>query len=276
MMFLDRTEWRMTGQWLAIAAVLATAPATGAVAGCGPACLKLAAAETTQMPTDAVEEKLKGYDITSTGLEPRYPKDYVCSALTSLYASWIDVDRTRRDERHSGIDGGRLDDAILAPAPGTVRRVWIADWGQGHEGALLIVHTREDLNLSEGPKFYYAEFDHLKYEDISGLKEGQRIARGERIASVYRPGGKRRYLPEVHLEVYEVGEDDALTWGVSERGTEYFENPTSRLIDPLYLLSLEVRPNRRLEVPITPFESQRDYSAFKGFTYFLPCRKHGR
>jgi hypothetical protein len=68
-----------------------------------------------------------------------------------------------------------------------------------HEGALLVVHTREDLNLNEGPKFYYAEFDHLKYENISGLKEGQRIARGERIASVYRPGGKRRYLPE-HIQ----------------------------------------------------------------------------
>jgi len=272
-MLQNWTERRMTGQWPAVAAVLATALAMGAVAGCGSTCLKLAAAETTQMPTDATEEKLKGYDITSTGLEPRYPKDYVCPALTSLYASWIDVDRTRRDERHSGIDGGRLGDAILAPAPGTVRRVWVADWGQGHEGALLVVHTREDLNLSAGPKFYYAEFDHLKYGDISGLKEGQRIARGERIASVYRPGGKRRYLPEVHLEVYEVGEDDALTWGVSERGTEYFKNPTSRLIDPLYLLSLEVRPSWRLEVPITPFEPQRDYSVFKGFTYFLLCRK---
>jgi hypothetical protein len=262
----------MTGRLPVAAAVLATALGTGAVAGCGSACLKLAAAEAIQMPTDATEEKLKGYDITSTGLQPRYPTDYVCSPLTSLYASWIDVDRTRRDEHHSGIDGGRLGDAVLAPAPGTVRRVWVADWGQGREGALLIVHTREDLNLSEGPKFYYAEFDHLKYDDISGLKEGQRIARGEQIATVYRPGGKRRYLPEVHLEVYEVGEDDALTWGVSKHGTEFFENPTSRLIDPLYLLSLETRPNRRLEVPIRPFEPQRDYSAFKGFTYFLPCR----
>jgi hypothetical protein len=29
-----------------------------------------------ETPTDVVEDKLKGYDITSTGLEPRYPKDY--------------------------------------------------------------------------------------------------------------------------------------------------------------------------------------------------------
>jgi hypothetical protein len=150
------------------------------------------------------------------------------------------------------------------------------EWGQGHEGALLIEHTREDLNLSAGPKFYYSEFDHLKYDDISGMNEGQRIARGQRFANVFRPGGESRYLPEVHLEVYEVGDDKALTWSVSGRGTEYFKNPTARLIDPLYLLSLAVRPNSRLEVPIQPFEPQRDYSAFKGFTYFLPCRKRGR
>ena len=62
---------------------------------------------------------------------------------------------------------------------------------------------------------------------------------------------------------------------MGKRGTEYFENPTSRLIDPLYLLSLEVRPSQRLEALITPFEPLRNYSVFKGFTYFLPCRKRG-
>ena len=66
-------------------------------------------------------------------------------------------------------------------APGTVRRVWVADWGQGHEGAVLLVHTREDLNLEEGPPLYYVEFDHLKYDDVVHLKEGQRVARGEQI-----------------------------------------------------------------------------------------------
>jgi hypothetical protein len=220
-----------------------------------------------------MESRLKGYDIRRTGLRPRYPAGYACSPLTSLYASWIDVDRTRRDERHSGVDGGRLGDAILAPAPGRVRRVWVADWGQGREGALLIEHSREDLNLTSGPKLYYSALYHLRYAEIRSLPEGRPIARGERLASVFRPGGKRIYLPEVHLETYEVGSDEALVWGVSKRGTEYFDNPTSRLIDPLYLLSLEIRPNRRRQVLIQPFEAGRDYSAFKGFSYFLPCRK---
>jgi hypothetical protein len=270
-----------TSRWsararLAAAAVLPAVATMGGIAGSGSSWLQPVAAETPPALTDAQESRLKGYAITSTGLRPQYPTGYQCSPLTSLYASWIDVDGSRRDERHSGVDGGRLGDAVLAAAPGTVRRVWVADWGQGHEGALLLVHSREDLGLSTGPTLYYTELDHLKYEEIAGLKEGRRIARGERLASVFRPGGKRIYLPEVHLEVFEVGNDEMLTWRIGEHGTEYFENPTSRLIDPLYMLSREVRPSRRLEAPIQPFEPQRDYGAFKGFTYFLPCRKSAR
>jgi hypothetical protein len=255
----------MAAHWLVPAIILVSATIAGAE--------RHAAAQTGVAPAPEGEHALKGYDIAPTGLRPKYPSDQVCSPLTSLYASWIDVDGTRRDEAHSGVDGGRLRDDVLAPAPGTIRRVWIADWGQGREGALLIVHTLEALNLTAGSKFYYAAFYHLNYRDVEGLQQGQRIARGERIARVWRPGGKSKYLPEVHLETYEVEEDAALTWGVSKRGTEYFENPTYRLIDPLYLLSLDVRPTPQREALVQPFDPERDYSAFKGFTYFLPCRK---
>jgi murein DD-endopeptidase MepM/ murein hydrolase activator NlpD len=233
------------------------------------------AAETQTMPK-VTERSLKGYDIAETGLRPSYPKDCDCPPLTSLYASWIDVDGTRRKERHSGVDGGRLGDPVLAPAPGRVRRVWVADWGEGREGAVLLIHSREDLNLTDGPKFYYTEFDHLKYSDVSHLKDGQRIERGDRIGYVFRPGGKTVYLPEVHLEVYEVEDDGALEWRVNAQGAEFFKNPRSRLIDPLYLMSLEVRPNARLEAPIQPFETKRDYKDFKGFTYFLGCQKRAQ
>ena len=232
-----------------------------------------AAGQSGNGPAVDAELALKGYDIKPTGLTPKYPAGYACSPLTSLYASWIDVDGTQRDEIHSGVDGGRLREDVLAPAPGTVRRVWIADWGQGKEGALLIVHTRADLNLTAGANFYYAAYYHLNFHDIEDLQQGQRIARGERIAQVSRPGGKSKYLPEVHLETYEVDDDAALTWSASKRGTEYFENSTYRLVDPLYLLSLEVRPTPEGEVLVQPFEQGRDYSKFKGFTYFLPCRR---
>ena len=99
-------------------------------------------------------------------------------APTSLNASWIDVDGSMRDEKHSGVDGGRLNDEILAPAPGTVRAVWKADWGWGREGALLIVHTREELGLEDGPAFYYSEFDHRH------ATAGQRVPRSGKTSSV--------------------------------------------------------------------------------------------
>src|SRR5262249_20299525 len=194
------------------------------------------------------------------------PMDWAGPPVSSFYASWMDADRTRRRQRHPGVGAGRLGDPVLAPAPAKVRRVWVADWGEGHEGAVLLLHTREDLNLTDGPKFYYSEFDHLKYSDVSNLKEGQRIQRGEQIGHVFRPGGKTIYLPEVHFEVYEVDDDQALVWRVNARGTEFFINPKSRLIDPLYLLSLEVPPNAHLEASIQPFEINRDYGGFKGFT----------
>src|SRR5262252_1635367 len=223
----------MPNVWFAAAATLAIVSGTAAVAHASPTCglcKKHAEVEAPQMQIAAVEKSLKGYDTASTGLQPSYPKDYVCPQLTSLYASWIDVDGTRRKERHSGIDGGRLGDTVLAPAPGRVRRVWVADWGEGREGAVLLLHTREDLNLTEGPKFYYSEFDHLKYSDVSNLKDGQRVERGDWIGQVFRPGGKSIYLPEVHFEVYEVNDDKALVWKVNARGAEYFTNSTSRLI----------------------------------------------
>src|SRR5262249_16643957 len=100
----------------------------------------------------------KGYDISESGLVPRYPAGFPCSPLTAPYASWIDVDGTRRSERHSGVDGGKLGDPVLSPAPGVVRAAWQTDWGWGHEGALLIRHSSEQLGLP-GTKFYYSEFD---------------------------------------------------------------------------------------------------------------------
>lgn len=262
----------MTRRLLAAAALLAsTSLCDAAMSACKLSCQGFAIEEIGTMPRKIAERGAHDYGIKPTGLKPQYPKDRACSPLTSLYASWIDVDGTRRDEIHSGVDGGRLGEPVLAPAPGTVRRVWVADWGQGHEGALLIVHTRQDLNLESGPKFYYSAFYHLRYGDVRNLKEGDPIARGQHLANVFRPGGKARYLPEVHLEVYEVGDDKATTWGTTRRGTDYFENPTYQLVDPLHMLSLEVRPTARRDVMIQPYDPQRDYSGFKGFSYFLPC-----
>ena len=215
----------------------------------------------------------KGYDISATGLLPVYPEDYACSPLTSLYASWIDVDGARRDEIHSGVDGGRLGEPILAPAPGTVRAVWKANWQWGDEGALLMRHGREDLNLDNGPPYYYSAFYHLKYDDVKNFKAGQRIERGQKLAKVFRPGGKSYYLPEVHLEVYEVRDDSALTWNTNKYGAPDWDNDTARLIDPLYMMALHAPPDDDAHVEVKPFDQGFDFGGFPGFSYILPCRK---
>lgn len=217
----------------------------------------------------------KGYDISPTGLVPVYPDGYRCSPLTSLYASWVDVDGTRRDEVHSGIDGGRLGEPVLAPAPGIVRAVWKANWQWGDEGALLIRHTREDLNLDSGPPYYYSAFYHLKYSDARKFKTGDHIERGQKIANVFRPGGKSIYLPEVHLEVYEVDDDSLLTWGKNKYGAPDWDNDTARLIDPLYLMAQHKPPADGVHVEVKPFDATADYSDFPGFSYILPCKRLG-
>jgi murein DD-endopeptidase MepM/ murein hydrolase activator NlpD len=218
------------------------------------------------------DEVMKGYDITPSGLSPAYPDGFRCSPLTSLYASWIDVDGSRRSEPHSGVDAGRLGEPILSPGPGTVRAAWLANWGWGSEGALIIRHTREELNLTDGAPFYYSEFDHLKYSDVRHFKEGQQIARGEKLAEVYRPGGNRNYLPEVHWEVWEIGDDDDLSWSTNKFGGEDWINESARLMDPLYLLSRNTPPGDEGKVLLTPFVRSANYDHFVGFTYILPCR----
>lgn len=221
----------------------------------------------------------KGYDITKTGLIPRYPSDMSCSPLTSLYASWDDVDGTRRDEPHSGVDGGRLGDPILAPGPGHVAARWQANWGWGEEQALLIQHTKQDLKLSEAQDpqqhVYYSEFDHLTLGEPLHLNSGDPIARGQVLATVSRPGGNKNYLPEVHWEVWEAKSDPKLTWHRNKFGGAFWTIPSARLLDPLYLMSLNDPVREDLSVDIHPYSITRDYSHFSGFTYILPCRPAG-
>jgi murein DD-endopeptidase MepM/ murein hydrolase activator NlpD len=230
-----------------------------------------AAVVTAVMAKSRGDINLKGYDIKPTGLKPQYPAGFTCSPLTSLYASWIDVDGTRRTEAHSGVDGGRLGDPILAPGPGTIRAVWHANWGWGNEGALLIKHVPQQLNLRDRAALYYSEFDHLKYADIGDLKVGESISRGETLADVFRPGGKDEYLPEVHWEVWEISKNDDLSWSTNKYGGKYWINETARLIDPLYMMARNTAPAADGDVAITPFVYYKDYSGFKGFTYILPC-----
>lgn len=212
-----------------------------------------------------------GYDLRKTGLIPRYPDKQNCSPLTSLYASWDDVDGTKRDEAHSGVDGGRLGDPILAPAPGEIRAAWKANWGWGEEGAILIRHTREDIRLQDGPKYFYSEFDHLRLRDIQLVAAGDRIERGQQLATVFRPGGNAEYLPEVHWEVWALSDDGSTVWHTNKHKAPYWTNPTAHLVDPLYMLSRNSPPRPDGSVSIQPYSNLIDYTNFRGLTYILPC-----
>jgi murein DD-endopeptidase MepM/ murein hydrolase activator NlpD len=215
----------------------------------------------------------KGYDITRTGLTPRYPQNMSCSRLTSLYASWDDVDGTRRDKPHPGVDGGKLGDAILAPASGHVAALWRANWGWGEEQALLLKYTAQELNLdAHSDLVYYSEFDHLNLHETIPLSANDKVTRGERLATVFRPGGNPDYLPETHWEVWEANAAAPLTWHKNNFDGLYWLIQSARLIDPLYMLSLNGVVHDDLNVDITPYQESVDYSNFVGFTYILPCR----
>jgi murein DD-endopeptidase MepM/ murein hydrolase activator NlpD len=223
----------------------------------------------------AAQAGIRGEDseMKRAGLIPKYPADRRCSPLTSLYRSWIDVAGSRREERHSGVDGGRLGEAVLAPAAGEIVAVWQADWGWGAEGALLIRHSLEDLGLREGPAAYYSEFNHLRFDEIRSLAVGRRLERGERIATVFRPGGNERYLPEVHWEVWAIDDEAATVWRDNELGRRYWVNKTGRPVDPVHMLALNAPARTDGRAEIATFDRDADYRDFRGFTYILPCPK---
>jgi murein DD-endopeptidase MepM/ murein hydrolase activator NlpD len=218
----------------------------------------------------------KGVGIKRTGLIPRYPADFICPPVTSFYASWDDIDGTKREEPHSGVDAGRLGDQIIAPAAGVVIAAWKANWGWGEEGAILLRHSRQDIGLKAGPVFYYSEYDHLRYDEIRMLSENTRVERGAPLATVARPGGNRNYFPEVHWEVWQVEDDDATKWRVNQFGGRYWTNKTADLVDPLYMLSLNAPPNEDGSVDLPIFKPAADYSSFRGFTYIFPCKRKGK
>ncbi len=119
---------------------------------------------------------------------------------------------------------------------------------------------------------YYTAYDHVRYAEVSKFKVGQKIERGQPLARVHRPGGHAEYLPEVHWEVWEVLSDN-LEWKTNRFGGREWRNNQARLIDPLYMLGIHAPPSDKVSVAIMPYEAERDYSAFRGFTYIFRCRK---
>jgi len=207
---------------------------------------------------------IKGYETTPTGLFPRYPRDSVCPALTSLYGS----------QSNTGVGGGRFGDAVIAPADGEIIAVWETDRGLGHEWNLLIAHTSKDVNSSDRASSYLSEFGPFEPKDVKNFRKGVRVKRGQEIGRVRHPGGEENDPAGVRWAVYEipVASEKDLSWAKNEHGADIWSSSAARLIDPLYMLSRNQRKSSAGPVDLVPFTPGNDYSGFAGFTYVFECK----
>jgi hypothetical protein len=71
--------------------------------------------------------------------------------------------------------------------------------------------------------------------------------------------------------VWEADAAAHLMWRTNKFGGRYWLIQSARLVDPLYMLSLNGVVHDDLNVDITPYQPNVDYSNFIGFTYILPC-----
>lgn len=208
----------------------------------------------------------------SADIVPVYPDGMKCGEITSGFGDVFDLDGSRRDVLHEGIDLGNLGDTVIAPGDGTVLAIWAVRHSWGTDWNLLISHTPEDLNLIEPGSFYVSEFDHLQIRDMSQLRPGDRLAAGQVIGRVRHPGDNSGFAPEVHLELYRL--PDA-AWSTTEwrkaDGYRYWWNDAAELIDPLWLLTRENSAEARALGRIHFFTSGPNAAKIAGFFYPLLC-----
>ena len=65
----------------------------------------------------------------SAELRPLYPEGMSCGLITSFFGDLRDLDGSRRDVAHEGIDLGRIGYRIISPADGKVTAIWPVDHG---------------------------------------------------------------------------------------------------------------------------------------------------
>lgn len=212
--------------------------------------------------------------LTPTDFFPRYPKDSVCPALTSLFGMSADLNGNKRNKLQTGIEGGRKGDVVIAPADGVVIAMWETNLGWGLEWSVLIQHTVSDLKISDEGLIYYSKFDHLRKKDVKHIRANMALKRGHPIGKVDTPGGNPNLPPKIHWAVYEISSTKSSNnkWVKNEFGFDDWQNDKARLIDPLYMMSLHQGKNRHPEVRIEPFTNENDYSQFKGFSYIFECK----
>ena len=202
----------------------------------------------------------------SAELRPLYPEGMSCGLITSFFGDLRDLDGSRRDVAHEGIDLGRIGDRIISPADGKVTAIWPVDHGWGRDWNLLMTHSADDLNFSDANLACYTEFDHLQERDLRHLRIGQRVRRGDPIGIVRHPGDAKIFRAEVHMETYFVPRSalQNLVWR-TENGWRYWWNGAATLVNPLELFH---PAGQKGKVLIPLYEGGAD---FVGMMYPLDC-----
>lgn len=203
----------------------------------------------------------------SAGVSPVYPDRMKCGKISSGFGAIFDLDGSRRDVRHEGIDFGDLGDTVIAPADGSVLGVWAVTHNWGTNWNLLIRHTPDDLNLVEPGSLYVSEFNHLQSRNMPPLKPGDKLIAGQVIGQVRHPGDNPEFTPEVHLELYRL---PAAVWNATEwrdvDGRRFWWNDAAVLVDPLRLLTHQDAPGQ-----IQFYTYDAGARKKMGFVYLLLC-----
>jgi len=167
-----------------------------------------------------------------TGLEPIYPAQAKCPAISSPFAVMTRGDGSRRAAQffagyHGGIDIPVPEGTpVLAMADGVV--IYKGEGGSIGGIGLILQHTPADTGLSA---WTYTEYKHLM--KVPDLEIGQRVRMGDTIALSGKTGTEGRHYgpaghPHLHLSAFYSEQSGYL----SQR---FFVPTAGRWMDPLAL-----------------------------------------
>lgn len=154
-------------------------------------------------PATTVETPMAGESAAETSAPPQHSREVRQPAREQTYQLAIpvlDISADELTDTYSDDRGGgaRLHEAIdimapagtsiIAAAPGEIERLFTSDAG----GLTIYVRSPDRQTI-----YYYA---HLK-EYAPGLKEGQRVRRGQRLGTVGSSGNADPAAPHLHFAI---------------------------------------------------------------------------
>jgi murein DD-endopeptidase MepM/ murein hydrolase activator NlpD len=107
--------------------------------------------------------------------------------ISSEYASHVNATGQTRTYIHNGLDLGKFGDDVLAMADGIVTRASGNEWGN----TIMLYHGRDEDGLR-----FYTSYGHLHAFHV---KKGDRVKRGQVIATVGGSGKAAGIIPHLHM-----------------------------------------------------------------------------